>query len=540
MAESFDAVGNRSLYWGEFHKHLTGHRRGRIGSNLDRAGEIINHAKRHLDVYAPLCYPFESYRIGRTEGIGVETVRQRPRFRDWWNKIEDLTKEHLASEEFVTFPAYEWHGHRTRWGDHNVVYFEEGYPLDDAWSLEDLYQNLSEREAIAIPHHTAYQPNHRSKDWEVFDPELSPVMEIFSGQGSSEGVNTPVQMVNNPSMGPRTSGGTFIDGLNRGHRVGAIASNDWTGLPGSWNSGLTGLWATKLTREGIWEAINARRTYGVTGDRIRLWWTIDGHPMGAVIGDTEPSTATFDVDCPQPLDRIELVHNGQVVHAYNHQPGSGVVADEGTWNVLIEFGWGPTRESGDFEDIEQSWRGEITIEGGDLIDVVPRFSGFGQQYSLDEGDRCRFDLRSSRETTGNFLSSRAQVYHHRQGLILEIDGNEDSELILNLDSYDTVTRSIEELRNEAHVVAFTDEAERLIEEEFGVSREQLRGNSFARDIYYSNARKVKFHPAYPRSVCATRLTIDQLPVSRGTNYYYARVSQVNGQYAWSSPIWVER
>jgi len=173
---------DQSLYWGDFHKHLTGHRQGRIGSNLDRAGEIIEHAKVHLDVYAPLCYPFESYRIGRANGIGVETVRQRPRFRKWWTEIEKLTDEYHSPGEFVTFPAYEWHGNRTRWGDHNVVYFEEGYPLDDAWSIDELYTNLSDKKGFVIPHHTAYAAEHRSKDWQAFDPEVSPVMEIFSGQ----------------------------------------------------------------------------------------------------------------------------------------------------------------------------------------------------------------------------------------------------------------------------------------------------------------------------------------------------------------------
>lgn len=28
-------------------------------------------------------------------------------------------------------------------------------------------------------------------------------------------------------------------------------------------------------------------------------------------------------------------------------------------------------------------------------------------------------------------------------------------------------------------------------------------------------------------------------IEAGRNWYYLRVSQLNGQYAWSSPIWVD-
>lgn len=539
MIASIKVPEGRSLYWGDFHKHLTGHRRGRISSKLDQADEIIDYAKQHVDIYAPLCYPFESYRIGRAEGIGVETVGQRPRFRKWWEEIERLTNDHHSPNEFVTFPAYEWHGNRTRWGDHNVIYFEEGYPLDDAWSMEELYENLSKHRAFAIPHHTAYEAEHRSKDWRVFDPEISPVMEIFSGQGASEGVHTPVPMRNNPSMGPRTSGGTFRDGLNQGHHVGVIASNDWTGLPGSWNSGLAGVWATNLTREGVWEAIESRRTYGVTGDRIRLWWEIDGRPMGSILSEITPTSATVGVDCPQSLDRIELIHNGRVVYTYNHQSESERKADGDLWRVLIEFGWGPDPRN-DFRDIEQRWLGEITIDGGNLSNVVPRFSGFGQTYEVERPNRCNFDFKTSRQTTSDFPSSRAQVYHDRQGLILEIEGNKDSEVVLELEDGEPIIYSVGELREEANVVALTDEAEQQIHEEFGVRKNCLRKNSFARDLYYSNARKIKFHPAYSAAECSVKKTIDTLPTVPGDNYYYVRVSQVNGQYAWSSPIWVDR
>jgi hypothetical protein len=36
-----------------------------------------------------------------------------------------------------------------------------------------------------------------------------------------------------------------------------------------------------------------------------------------------------------------------------------------------------------------------------------------------------------------------------------------------------------------------------------------------------------------------RLTFTDQATGKGTDYYYARVIQSNGDHAWSSPIWVE-
>jgi hypothetical protein len=54
----------------------------------------------------------------------------------------------------------------------------------------------------------------RFEDWDAYDAALSPVVEVYSSHGSSEGVGTPVPMADNPDMGPRTSGGTYRDALD--------------------------------------------------------------------------------------------------------------------------------------------------------------------------------------------------------------------------------------------------------------------------------------------------------------------------------------
>lgn len=51
---------------------------------------------------------------------------------------------------------------------------------------------------------------------------------------------------------------------------------------------------------------------------------------------------------------------------------------------------------------------------------------------------------------------------------------------------------------------------------------------------------VQFERAVPESgFCVSDVMVDNVQ-ERDTDYYYVRVRQVDGQWAWSSPIWVER
>ncbi len=497
------------LYWGDFHKHL---------SDIDRCDEIINYAKYNLDVYCVLCYPFRWESI---RGARIETVRQRPEFLEWWERLRRGAREHNDEGEFVTFLGYEWHGNRTRYGDHNVIYHDEDNPLDDAWELETLFQHLRETEAFAIPHHTAYTKGRRGKDWDIHDPCLSPVMEIYSTHGSSEGVDTPVKMLQNRSMGPRTSGGTFRDALARGIEIGCIASNDSSGLPGSWPLGVAGFWARDLTRDGIWEAVRQRRTVASTGDRIRLWFEIDGSPMGSTISADGPIKASVDVACPLPLDRVELVSDGRVIRSYCHRD-RWVQRQSGEFNILTEFGWGPASHYG-YRDVEQAWDGLIEVRGGELSSVHPRFSGLGQRFALED-DVCRFHLTTSRDGEPGY----------RQGLVLGIDGDSDSRIHIQVDEHEFTLRLGECLGN-AHLFPFLGESIRRVETTFGLTESDIENP----DIYYHNSRKVRVHPAYHVEACRAKVSFGDILRKAGRSYYYVRVQQCDGQTAWSSPIWVD-
>ena len=507
------------LYWGDFHKHVP------EGGSIDRIDDVVVDAKEHLDVYPVLCYPFEWQSKGDGGSIGEETVGDRPEFNDWWAAVEAASAKHNDPGEFVTFPAYEWNGNRTRWGDRNVIYFEEGYPLDSAWSVAQLNENLMRRRAFAIPHHTAYQVGNRGQDWDHYDPVLSPVTEVYSTHGSSEAVDTPVPMAQNADMGPRTSGGTYRDALDRGHRVGAIASNDLAGLPGTWGKGVAGVWAESLTRGGIWEALESRRTYGVTGDRIELWWTMNGEPMGSVLKGATELEASVSISSPRPLRHVELVHNGRVSETYSHH-ANWDVADppHGRCSVLVEFGWGPNDSYGDFDRTAVEWDGELRIDDGTLVGAQPRLTGFGQRYEVFEGG-CEFKLVTDRRdgTVGDV-----------QGFHVTLDATPDSELVVHLATGERWVVPIATAVDRSHLFVRHEQSVERIETDFGLSEDDIENP----DVYFHNAPKVMVHPVYPRAASTATVTFE--PPVTGDDYYYVRASQIDGQYAWSSPIWVEQ
>lgn len=514
------------LFWGDLHKHMTG-----PGAPVEAIDDKLRHARAHLDFSVAYCYPFEHYEQG--DGVSVETTGGRPAFQGWWEAIQNEAERHHEPGTFVTFPAYEWHGNRRRWGDHHIVYREPGYPLDDTDDIRELSATLAERPAFLIPHHTAYRVGERGKDWDVFDPALSPVMEVYSTHGSSEGVDTPVPMSFNKSMGPRTDGGTFQDAIARDHHIGLVASNDGPGVPGAWNRGLAGVWAAELTRDALWDAIAARRTYGVTGDRITLWWTLAGRPMGSTVDasevDGEAVEAAVEVDCPRALDRIELLRNDTVVETYTHQDEELTTEPPGVYRLLFEFGWGPTQAYGPFEDTDLSWSGHLAVNDGSLGAVYPRFSGPGQSYEVD-GRRCRFSLLTSRDEPPPALPE-GTTRSDRQGLILEIDAGRDTSVTIDLEGHESRTVQLENAIQRTHLFPLYDTAAELLEE-VGIAEEEL-GNM---DRRYHVSPKVKVHRAHPRHACATTVT-RSIRAAPGDSIY-VRASQVDGQFAWGSPITV--
>ena len=120
-----------------------------------------------------------------------------------------------------------------------------------------------------------------------------------------------------------------------------------------------------------------------------------------------------------------------------------------------------------------------------------------------------------------------------QGVVFEIEGGNDTVIHLQGEGV-SVTKSLGEAARACSVVPLLDESKEVTLSTFGLRDEDLR----TPECYYKFARKIKLHKAVRQSGYEVNHTFRNLRLSKGDNYFYARISQLNGQYAWSSPVWI--
>jgi hypothetical protein len=252
-----------------------------------------------------------------------------------WAAIEKEVQSFNDPGRFVTLLGYEWtnwiHGHR------HVLYF--GAPGEVLSSVNtdfdtppELWEALRGREALTFAHHSAGGPVPINWDFAP-DPELEPVTEICSVHGSSEAPDSP-----GPIYDP-LPGNYVRDALDRGYRLGFVGSGDsHDGHPGlvqlaGGNGGLAALLSPELTREGVYRALKARRTYATNGPRIVLRAALDGRPIGFELVASEvadPALLYVRAVTSAPIERVDVIRSGSVVQSVS---GSGAFDFETTFEL---------------------------------------------------------------------------------------------------------------------------------------------------------------------------------------------------------------
>jgi hypothetical protein len=520
------------IFWGDSHTNVHGKDLKFPPLTKKRLRRIMEAAEEHLDFLMIAYYPFEWY---SRKGLIIESCGHRDRFLKDWSLVQEAVAEANKPEDFVAFLGYEWHGNRRKYGDHNIYYLKDYEPLDGSWTLPELYENLRRTEAMVIPHHTGYQVGERGKDWSLHDEELSPLVEIYSSHGSSEGCDAPLPLEHNLSMGPGVCGGAVQDGLKRGYKFGIIASGDnHNDFAGVWGNGLMAVFARDLTRESLWEAFQSRRVYGVTGDRIELYFSINGRIMGEIFDSERPAKISVEAIGSHAIDRVEIIRNGSILYTYCHSgrwslPGDG---NSIRAKLRIQCGWGPGGPYR-FRKIEpKRWNGSLGLSEGRIISVEPCYTYFGQEVRQVSERECRFRFTCQPRVPLDPLLAQ----HHRanfQGAVFEVEAGLDCTVTVKADSAE-VRFSLEDALRSDRLIALTEESRTMIHEEFGLRPEEVENP----DVYWHNAWKMKIYRAVPYEGYHVRLSfLDEEPLE-GENYYYVLVTQVNGQMAWSSPIWM--
>lgn len=512
------SMGEYKILWTDMHSNLHHERIGDLPLWLD-------HMKKLMDFWPIAYYPFGM--VKNSGGLAVEDRYPLDEIAEDWEFIRRICRQ--ANEEgFPMFMGYEWQGAGLD-GDHNVFFKNDDQDMADPLRYQELRDHFLGTDAIAIPHHMAYQLGHRGKNWETQDDSFSPFAEIYSSHGSSESDVTPLDMNRHVHMGPRTGATCAERGWERGCRFGVIASGDNHSCPGVYGFGYCAVLAKSNTKEAIWDAFVNRRVYGVSKDRILLAYTLDGKPMGSLIRPRKEAELELEVTGSSALDRIEILKDQSVVEMIPHTSTWEGKKLEGRirFKFQLELGWGPDRRI--FPDIEsRKWEGSLSTPGT-LLSVEKCWSNFGQDLRKVTEKGCEFSLTTYKTTaTGKWMGPSGVT---TEGFIFEIEDDIHSSVTLVIGE-ETYELSIKEMLRSSRVLPLLDEAAELLKERFGFT------DFYRSDSWWHNCYKIKVGQATPEIGYHT-LVSRKIDTTDCENVR-VRVWQKNGGVAWSSPIFIER
>lgn len=402
-----------------------------------------------------------------------------------WTEIKKQANAQYEPGRFVAFVGYEWSGNTPVGGDHNVYYLGEDGPLyrsshvlipdqsdidTDCLHVTDLYQALKgRRDVLLVPH---VGGRYANLTWH--DPELERVVEVYSEWGEFE---------------------WFLrEALEKGYRVGFTAgSDDHKGRPGAAYpgsgsfgvyGGLTCIYAKELTREGLWEALKARRCYGTTGQRILLEVTADGHAMGADYQATASPEISVNVTGTAPVERVDVFRGLEQVYSF---PETVERSDHS-----IRVAWSGQRIRARNRLVR--WDGGLSIDRGRILKA--------EGYAFDSASE------GIQGVTERSVSWKSVTTGDADGVILTLDAPPETVLRFRTD---VVDRSVS-----------------LAEIARGPVRVDAGGVQIA----------VVFEQMPTGAGRETAFTFREPGLPSGCHPYWVRVVQIDGAKAWASPIYV--
>jgi len=490
-------------YFGDLHNH------NNVGYALGSLKRTFEIARDHLDFFAftphAWWHDIGKYDLGIEDkwinGFAVTSAR--------WQEVLEFNRKYDEPGKFVPIAGYEWHSRAN--GDYHILYPDLNAELTHFNTLAELQAFVRKRGCIMVPHHPANQTGHRGANFALRDPQLAPVLEIYSEWGCAESDRSPYPYIRHTESG-RWTRNTMQALLAAGHRMGVIAStDDHLGYPGAYREGLAAVKAASLTREAIFEALRSRRCYALTGDRILLDFSINGKLMGGEMPWTRARKIDVAVTGWDQVDRVEVLKNNAVIHRdfpMDRRPSAR------NWDrpvlVRFEYGWGPWAALGIGGVAD--WRVDIKVDGGELIDAEGCFLA----GPLEEDRRDRIVKRGKDGLSlVSYTALRQQIDDFSQkAVVLKLRGTPSTKLTFALDA--------------PRKCSLSQSLGQLAE-----SSEPLFTGEFPHESALID--RLVFEENYK-----TSFAFEDAGTPGEVNWYYARVAQANGQMAWSSPIWVEK
>jgi len=284
-----------------------------------------------------------------------------------WQRLRAEIDRFHADGRCVIFVGYEWSGMTPGGGDRNVMFRGDVASLHrsshaevddmsdaatDCFPVTELFAQLRGRDDVMLIPHIG---GRYADIVDFHDPALEPLVEIYSDWGRFEWL--------------------LEDALRHGYKVGVVANSDGhKGRPGASHpgasqfgayGGLTCVLAESLTREAVFDALKARRCYGVTAaQRIHVELSVNGLPMGAEGRADGPVRVAGRVVGTGFLERVDVFRGLELLRSISpYTPRSF----EGSTRYRIA--WAGSRVRG--RDRLTTWDGYLELSDGRIEAAEP-------------------------------------------------------------------------------------------------------------------------------------------------------------------------
>jgi hypothetical protein len=349
----------------------------------------------------------------------------------FWAELNRLTASLDVPGRFVCVPGYEWSGNTGMGGDRNIFFRHEGRPIrrsshilvegasadgTECFTAHDIFRALAGEDAVMIAHVGGRYADVKY----AHDGRLERTVEVHSTWGTFEWL--------------------LHDAFDKGFRVGVVChSDDHKGRPGATRpgastfgaiGGLTCYLMPELTRDALFAALRARHHYGTTGTRIfvdlrgtfaadvtgfaedpQLGPTQERAVREALMGDIIRPGATemrltAEVIGTAPVERVDVFHGTKVVETVR----PFAAADLGR---RVRVMWQGAEYRGRGREV--LWQGALTISGN-------RFSRFAPVNFLNPERKVRETapgtaLAWTSVTTGNLAGIDIWLEELRRGTL---------------------------------------------------------------------------------------------------------------------------
>ena len=499
---------SRKMYWGDLHNHCN------ITYGHGDMRDAFEAAKEQLDFVSVTPHAmWPDINLLNKEPrlkwvIGYHTDAFGRLRRGGYEKYSAMTKEYNKEGEFLTFIGYE--AHSMIYGDHVALHKDLDAPLVNCSSIENWKEKFKGQDVFVTPHHMGYQEGYRGYNWKYFtEGDQTPFVEMYSRHGLAEGDMGDYPYLHD--MGPRQWEGTIQYGLLQGHKFGIMGSTDQhSGYPGSYGDGRVGVLAGSLTRDEIWNGLKSRNVCCATGDKILVDFRIGDAVMGDVI-KADKRKIYVNVQRQSCIDYVDIVKNGQIIARLNGPLIPQIpTGDMVRCKIKMEYGWNR-------EENYVSWNGKVSLSKGRILSVTPCFRGAA--FTSPQEGETEFHTHVNRIRSVSDTSTELELYTSKnpntttpatQAVILDVE--------MPLDGVIT---------SDFNGKSFSHSLAELLE---GSRTHFMRG-------WLSEA--VLFNRAMPESCFTVEHYMEDRQKEKDTDWYYVRVRQRDGQWLWTSPIWVE-